>query len=128
MTECLDGEPRTTFVRQMELQLLVRLLRREHGSKRFTGTCRLDGSRGFWQTTCNSLEDMNLETLHTIICENNLYAMGTALSRSESVTDIDSFDFLKLVVSLHDTFGVDVPESDYRRIATLKGLTDYVMA
>ena len=67
------------------------------------------------------------ELLHGIAPEADLERLGAEENLREAL-DIDSFDFLKLVVGLHDTFGVDVPESDYRRIATLKGLTDYVSA
>lgn len=40
--------------------------------------------------------------------------------------DIDSMDFLRLVVALHDRLGVDVPESDYPRIRTLDGCVGYL--
>ncbi len=40
--------------------------------------------------------------------------------------DIDSMDFLRFVVALHDRLGVDVPEADYPTIRTLDGCTAYV--
>lgn len=40
--------------------------------------------------------------------------------------DIDSFDFLNVVIRLHDKLGVDVPEVDYPRLATLDGATAYL--
>ena len=40
--------------------------------------------------------------------------------------DIDSMDFLRFVVGLHEKLGVDVPESDYARIRTLNGCVGYV--
>jgi acyl carrier protein len=40
--------------------------------------------------------------------------------------EIDSFDFLNVLVAVHETFGVTVPEADYRRVSTLDALTDYV--
>jgi acyl carrier protein len=33
--------------------------------------------------------------------------------------DIDSMDFLNFVVALHDTLHVEIPESDYPKVATL---------
>lgn len=33
--------------------------------------------------------------------------------------EIDSMDFLNLVAALHKRFGVDIPEADYPKIATL---------
>jgi len=40
--------------------------------------------------------------------------------------DIDSFDFLNVVIRLHDRLGVDVPEADYSKLATLDGATAYL--
>ena len=42
--------------------------------------------------------------------------------------DIDSMDFLNFVVGLHAQLGVDVPERDYPKIATLRGCVDYLAA
>ncbi len=40
--------------------------------------------------------------------------------------DIDSMDFLNLVTSLAERFGIDIPERDYRRLATLAAAEDYL--
>ena len=40
--------------------------------------------------------------------------------------DIDSMDFLRFVVGLHERLGVDVPEADYPRIRTLAGCVAYL--
>jgi acyl carrier protein len=40
--------------------------------------------------------------------------------------DIDSMDFLRFVVALHDRLSVDVPEIDYPRIRTLDGCVAYL--
>jgi acyl carrier protein len=40
--------------------------------------------------------------------------------------DIDSMDFLNLVTALHQRLGVDIPETDYQKLATLKGIIDYL--
>ena len=40
--------------------------------------------------------------------------------------DIDSFDFLNVVIRLHDKLGVDVPEADYQKLATLDSAIDYL--
>lgn len=42
--------------------------------------------------------------------------------------DIDSMDFLNFVVGIHERTGVDVPERDYRQMATLDGAMGYVSA
>ena len=42
--------------------------------------------------------------------------------------DIDSVDFTNFVVGLHEQLGVDVPEADYSKLATLKGCVAYLAA
>ena len=42
--------------------------------------------------------------------------------------DIDSMDFLKIVVALHASLGVDVPERDYGKLTTLESSVDYLAA
>ena len=42
--------------------------------------------------------------------------------------DIDSFDFLNVMLRLHERIGVDVPEADYPKLATLDGAIDYLAA
>jgi acyl carrier protein len=40
--------------------------------------------------------------------------------------DIDSVDFLNLVVGLSKTFGVEIPETDYRHLYTLDACVAYL--
>ncbi len=40
--------------------------------------------------------------------------------------DLDSFDFLNVIIRLHEVLGIDIPESDYAELLTLKGATDYL--
>lgn len=42
--------------------------------------------------------------------------------------DIDSYDFLNVVIALHETLGVDIPEADYQKLATLNGAVEYLAA
>lgn len=42
--------------------------------------------------------------------------------------DIDSMDFLRFVRELHARLGVEVPESDYVKLATLTGAAEYLAA
>lgn len=42
--------------------------------------------------------------------------------------DLDSMDFLRFIIELHRQFDVDVPETDYQKLATLAGAVDYVAA
>jgi acyl carrier protein len=40
--------------------------------------------------------------------------------------DIDSMDFLNYVTALHERLGVNVPEADYAKVATLSGALAYL--
>jgi len=40
--------------------------------------------------------------------------------------DLDSMDWLNVLAGLKERFGVDVDESDYRRLQTLDAMLDYL--
>ena len=42
--------------------------------------------------------------------------------------DLDSMDFLNFVLGLHKALGVDIPEADYRKLATLDSCVAYLAA
>lgn len=42
--------------------------------------------------------------------------------------DIDSMDFLNFITALHLRLGVNVPEADYAKVATISGAQDYLSA
>ena len=42
--------------------------------------------------------------------------------------DIDSMDFLNIVVSIHDQTGVEIPERDYPKLSTLNDAVAYLIA
>ena len=42
--------------------------------------------------------------------------------------DLDSMDWLNVIVGLHQRFGVDIPETDYARLATLDDIAAYLAA
>jgi len=41
--------------------------------------------------------------------------------------DIDSMDFLNLVTALSERFAIDLPETDYPRLATFGHAVDYLV-
>jgi acyl carrier protein len=43
-----------------------------------------------------------------------------------SQVDLDSMDWLNFLVSLHDHFGVAIPEADYARLVSFKDVLDYL--
>jgi len=42
--------------------------------------------------------------------------------------DIDSMDFLNYVIALHEALGIDIPESDYAKVASIEGAVAYLSA
>jgi acyl carrier protein len=42
--------------------------------------------------------------------------------------DLDSMDTLNLAVAIHEATGVDIPEIDYPKLATLDGAVAYLTA
>jgi acyl carrier protein len=49
-------------------------------------------------------------------------------SRLRQDLELDSLDFLRLVETIDETTGVDIPERDYPEVTTVKGLIAYVVA
>jgi acyl carrier protein len=41
--------------------------------------------------------------------------------------DIDSMDFLNFITALHARLGVNVPEADYTKVATIAGAQTYLL-
>jgi acyl carrier protein len=47
-------------------------------------------------------------------------------ARIRDQLDIDSMDALNFLISIHEEFGVDIPEADYPRLATINAIVDYL--
>ncbi|MGB4361156.1 MAG: acyl carrier protein [Rhodoferax sp.] len=43
-----------------------------------------------------------------------------------SQVDLDSMDWLNFLVSLHEHFGVTIPETDYARLVSFNDVLDYL--
>lgn len=71
------------------------------------------------------VKDTVLRLLGEIAPEADLAGLKPDLSFRDQL-DLDSMDFLNFVISLHKTFGVDIPESDYPKYATLKGCVEHL--
>jgi acyl carrier protein len=56
---------------------------------------------------------------------------GVALDEDANLReqlDLDSMDALNFAIGLHDALGVEIPVTDYAKLATLKGAVDYLAA
>ena len=40
--------------------------------------------------------------------------------------DLDSMDFLNVVIALHEALGIDIPEVDYPKLFTMNGAVGYL--
>ena len=57
--------------------------------------------------------------------EADLDALDDAVVLQEEL-DLDSMDFLNIMIAVHERTGVDIPEADYGEVATFGGLVRYV--
>ena len=65
------------------------------------------------------------EVLGGIAPEADLAALGDDEDLRESL-DLDSMDFLNFVVGLHQRSGRPIPEADYPKLRTLRGIVAYL--
>jgi acyl carrier protein len=47
-------------------------------------------------------------------------------AKLQETLDIDSFDFLNLLIGLDEAVGVSVPEADYGKLVSLNDLVNYL--
>ena len=40
--------------------------------------------------------------------------------------DLDSMDWLNVIVGFHERFGIDIPEADYAKLVTIDAIATYV--
>ncbi|HEX6210178.1 MAG TPA: phosphopantetheine-binding protein [Methylomirabilota bacterium] len=68
-----------------------------------------------------------LRVLGDIAPEADLASLKPDLAFREQL-DLDSMDMLNFVVGLHAALGVEIPEADYPRLATLGACVEYLAA
>lgn len=67
------------------------------------------------------------EILGSIAPEADLDELDPDAPMQEAL-DIDSFDFLQLLIGLDEAVGVEIPEADYGQLRSLNNLLDYLEA
>jgi acyl carrier protein len=65
-----------------------------------------------------------LAALGEIAPETDLRSIEPARPLRQQV-DLDSADWLNLLVAIHETLGVDIPDAEAARLRTLQQLVDY---
>lgn len=73
----------------------------------------------------NEIRDSLLRALHQIAPEADLQKLNFEVNFREEL-EIDSMDFLRLMVRLHDELKIDIPEAAYPKLVTLKGCLEYL--
>ncbi len=76
--------------------------------------------------TRDEIKNTVLRILGGIAPEADLTLIKPQVSFREQL-DIDSMDFLNFAIGLSKEFGVEVPEADYPKVASLDGCVEYVM-
>lgn len=77
--------------------------------------------------TREEFESAVKRSLGSVAPEADLESLEATADLRESL-DLDSMDFLNFLVALRAETGVDVPESDVPRVATLAGCLDYLVS
>jgi acyl carrier protein len=75
----------------------------------------------------SELRAIILTSLGEVAPEADPLAIDPAVPISDQV-EIDSMDFLDFVVALAERTGVEVPERDYRELASVNGCVAYLSA
>jgi len=73
------------------------------------------------------LRDVVIRALTEVAPDADPGALDPSAELAEQL-DIDSIDFLNVVVSVHEQTGIDVPERDYPKLATLDGAVAYLVS
>jgi acyl carrier protein len=66
-----------------------------------------------------------INTLSGIVPELDPGTLKPAVSLRDQL-DVDSMDFLNFLIALHQEFGVDVPEADAGKLATIDACVAYL--
>ena len=73
------------------------------------------------------LRDVVIQALTEVAPDTDPGTLDPSAELAEQL-DIDSIDFLNVVVSVHEQTGIDVPERDYPKLATLDGAVAYLVS
>ncbi|TPV94956.1 MAG: acyl carrier protein [Myxococcales bacterium FL481] len=77
--------------------------------------------------TTSSVQQAVLAAIASVAPEAELSSLPPDADLREEL-DIDSMDFLNLVIELNRRLGVEIPEADYGQIQTLAAIVAYVRA
>jgi acyl carrier protein len=73
------------------------------------------------------IETMVVQALTSVAPEVETAAVAKDVPLRDQV-DLDSMDFLRFVIEIKRQSGIDVPEADYPKLATVAGAVEYLVA
>ncbi len=77
--------------------------------------------------TKQTIREAVVAALKTVAPEADASSLDDS-ERLRDALDLDSMDFLNFVIAMHKEFGVEIPETDYRKLSTLDGCIAYLKA
>jgi acyl carrier protein len=75
--------------------------------------------------TEDEIKNILFKAIHSIAPEIDLQSIDPGKPLRDQV-DLDSIDFLNLIVTVHEKLGVDIPEADYSKLSTLGAILSYL--
>ena len=75
--------------------------------------------------THEEIYDAVKDIIATIAPDEDLSGLQPAELLRDQI-DLDSMDFLDIVMELRKRYGVNVPEEDYKELATMEGCVNYL--
>jgi acyl carrier protein len=73
----------------------------------------------------DDIMDILIDALSNIAPDVDMKSVNPDASLREAM-DIDSMDFLNFIMAVHKKLGIDIPERDYPKLATLNGAAAYL--
>ncbi len=75
--------------------------------------------------TRQQIRQVVLDILHTIAPDEDLSNLDDEVPFRDQM-ELDSMDFLDIVMELRKQYRIQIPEDDYERLATMKGTVEYL--
>lgn len=73
------------------------------------------------------IRDAVMKSLHSVAPEIDLDEIDPAAPIGPQM-DVDSIDFLNVLMGIHEKTGVDIPERDYPKVQTIDDTVAYIVA
>ena len=75
--------------------------------------------------TADEIRSLILEVIHEIVPDEDLSDLKPDVRIRDQI-EMDSMDFLDIIMELRKRYGITVPEDDYMKLSTLDGSVEYL--